>query len=71
MARAESLTDDGAWPSAQLIVVSALAFVAAVRDQDHKVISCYPLKTGWLNAALNFDKSIGLRGGTNIGGADI
>src|SRR5262245_50028330 len=31
MARAESLTDDGLWPSAQLIDESAVAFEAAVR----------------------------------------
>jgi hypothetical protein len=30
---AESFTDDGAWPSAQLIVGSAVAFEAAVGDQ--------------------------------------
>jgi hypothetical protein len=32
IARAESLTDDGGWPSAQLIDASALAFVDAMRD---------------------------------------
>jgi len=34
MARAESFTDEGDWPSAQLIVVSAVALLAAVFDQD-------------------------------------
>jgi len=33
MARAESFTDDGLCPSAQLIVLSAVAFDAAVFDQ--------------------------------------
>jgi hypothetical protein len=33
MARAESFTDDGACPSAQLIDESAVAFDAAVFDQ--------------------------------------
>jgi hypothetical protein len=38
MARAESLTDDGAWPSAQLIEASALAFDDAVRDHFQKLM---------------------------------
>lgn len=33
MARAESLTDEGAWPSAQLIVGSAVELLDAVLDQ--------------------------------------
>lgn len=32
MARAELLTDPGDWPSAQLIVLSAVLFVAEVLD---------------------------------------
>jgi hypothetical protein len=38
-ARAESFTEEGAWPSAQLIVASALAFEEAVRDHLKKDIS--------------------------------
>src|SRR5271166_3376937 len=40
MARALSLTDDGAWPSAQLMVLSAVALVDAVRDHFHQVMTC-------------------------------
>jgi hypothetical protein len=40
MARAESFTVDGAWPSAQLIVPSALALLLAVFDHLKKVIAC-------------------------------
>src|SRR5262249_17380215 len=40
MARAESLTDEGLWPSAQLMDESALAFEAAVRLQR-----CSPVGT--------------------------
>lgn len=35
MARAESFTDEGGWPSRQLIVGSAVAFVAEVFDHCH------------------------------------
>jgi hypothetical protein len=38
MARAESLTLDGACPSAQLIVESAVASAEAVRDHLYNVI---------------------------------
>jgi hypothetical protein len=38
MARAESFTLDGGCPSAQLIVLSAVALFAAVLDQDQKAI---------------------------------
>jgi hypothetical protein len=38
MARAESLTVEGACPSAQLIVLSAVALFAAVRDHFQKLI---------------------------------
>jgi hypothetical protein len=38
IARAESFTDDGGWPSAQLIVPSIEALVAGVFDHVHKVI---------------------------------
>jgi hypothetical protein len=40
MARAESFTVEGAWPSAQLIVPSALALLLAVFDHLKKVIAC-------------------------------
>jgi hypothetical protein len=43
MARAELFTLEGACPSAQLIVVSAVPLDAAVVDQDQTDIS-YPLK---------------------------
>src|SRR3974390_2546911 len=39
MARAESFTDEGDCPSAQLIVVSAVALLAAVFDQDQNGMS--------------------------------
>ncbi len=38
MARAESLTVEGAWPSAQLIEPSTVALLAAVRDHFQKLI---------------------------------
>src|SRR5262245_60554673 len=38
IARAESLTVEGAWPSAQLIEPSAVALLAAVRDHFQKLI---------------------------------
>jgi hypothetical protein len=38
MARALSFTEDGAWPSAQLTVLSAVALVAAVFDHFQKDI---------------------------------
>ena len=40
MARAESFTVEGAWPSAQLIVPSALALLLAVFDHLKKDIAC-------------------------------
>jgi hypothetical protein len=40
MARALSFTDDGAWPSAQLIAESALELEAAVRDSKI-VLKCH------------------------------
>lgn len=42
MARAESFTEDGAWPSAQLIDVSAVALDAVVRDHDQNAIAGTP-----------------------------
>jgi hypothetical protein len=39
MARAESLTVEGACPSAQLIEPSAVALLAAVRDHFQKLMS--------------------------------
>jgi hypothetical protein len=42
MARALSFTPDGAMPSAQLIVPSAVAFDDAVRDHFQKDIACSP-----------------------------
>src|SRR5262249_18920284 len=44
MARAESLTEDGGWPSAQLIVASALAFNDAVRDHLQRVMIIFFLQ---------------------------
>jgi hypothetical protein len=40
IARAESFTVEGAWPSAQLIVPSALALLLAVFDHLKKDIAC-------------------------------
>jgi hypothetical protein len=40
MARAESFTEDGACPSAQLIEPSAVALVPAVRDHFQKLMLC-------------------------------
>src|SRR6188472_2623635 len=40
MARAESFTVEGAWPSAQLIVPSALALLLAIFDHLKKDIAC-------------------------------
>ena len=38
MARAESFTEEGAWPSAQLMLASAVALAAAVCDHFHRVM---------------------------------
>src|SRR6478609_3201557 len=45
-ARAESLTELGAWPSAQLIVESALLLLAAVCDQTCKPPDIFYLSYG-------------------------
>ncbi len=46
IARALSLTLDGLCPSAQLIVLSAFALLAAVRDHDQNAIGFLQRKRG-------------------------
>ena len=73
MALAESFTADGAMPSAQLMLESAVAFEAAVFDHLKNGISYLralknpPIGGAW-KAALSFERSIGFRGGAKIGG---
>jgi len=58
MARAESLTDEGACPSAQLIEASALAFDDALRDHFQKLMWHLDMKKGRCRGPRGWDSRL-------------